>query len=117
MNRLLMMSLVLLPLHGGARLAGMEVVTSTMYTCSVDETDSSPMVTASGMRCGYPVLAVSQDLLPRYPFGTVVLVNGHRYVVGDTMHRRITRTIDLPARSKREARRHGRRPAIVEVVR
>jgi len=91
-------------------------IPATMYTCSRDETDGDPTVTASGMRCGHPVMAVSQDLRRRFKYGSHVRVNGEWLIVGDTMHERITNQIDLPAPSKEVARRWGRRAVTLEYI-
>ena len=93
------------------------VVDVTAYNCVRAQTDSTPNITASGMRCGHPVLAVSQDLLRSVPFGTKVAVDGQRFVVGDTMHRRWIRRIDIPMASRGAALRFGVRKTVMEVHR
>jgi len=47
-----------------------EYVIITAYTPSVWETDSTPFITASGKRISESYVAVSRDLLPKFPFGT-----------------------------------------------
>lgn len=92
-------------------------LTASAYNCVAAQTDSTPWVTASGMRCGYPVIAVSRDLLKHLPYGTVVTVDGKRFVVGDTMARRFRRRIDMPMASRGQAMRFGIRKTILKVPR
>ena len=57
-----------------AQMAGQKtlVLAATAYTSSVRETDSTPFVTATGMRARLGVLAVRPDLLKVLPYGTKV---------------------------------------------
>jgi len=81
-------------------------VTATTYTPSVRETDSSPLVTASGFKINpknpkrHRIIAVSRDLKKKYKFGTRVKVSGAgkysgEYVVRDVMNKRYKKRIDI----------------------
>ena len=85
----------------------------TAYSSSVDETDSTPHVTASGTRTRDGVVA--SNLFPigtkvKIPFGEKVLV------VEDRMHNRFTDRIDVWMPSKWSALRFGKQRAAVEIV-
>ena len=119
-------------------------VTATMYNCVRAQTDSTPDITASGMRCGdrdvaitpdglvvsvrprtvlppgsirVGVLGVSRDMLREFPFGTQVVVYGRTYIVGDTMAAYWRRRIDIPHPTYRGAMLHGVKRTIMEVHR
>ena len=81
-------------------------VTATTYTPSVRETDSTPLVTASGFKINpknpkkHRIIAVSRDLKRKYKFGTRVKVSGAgkysgEYVVRDVMNKRYRKRIDI----------------------
>ena len=81
-------------------------VTATTYTPSVRETDSTPLVTASGFKINpknpkrHRIIAVSRDLKRKYKFGTRVKVTGAgkysgEYVVRDVMNKRYRKRIDI----------------------
>ena len=59
-----------------------EVVTITTYTPSVEETDSTPLITASGFKINernprrHRIVAVSRDLKRKYKFGTKLRIKG-----------------------------------------
>lgn len=58
------------------------LVKSTAYSPTVEETDSNPWVTASGLRSSFGVIAVDPKVIP---MGTLVYVEGYGYAVaGDT---------------------------------
>jgi 3D (Asp-Asp-Asp) domain-containing protein len=96
-------------------------VRSTAYNSSTDQTDSSPFQTSTGARTRYGIIALSRDLLRRFPYGSKVRLedagswSGGRgygkyntmlkntvFVVEDTMHPRKNAQIDvwLPARDQ-----------------
>ena len=83
-------------------------MTLTAYSSSVDETDSTPFITASGSKARDGVVA-SNDL----PLGTRVRVpgvfGGRVFTVEDRMHRRYTsrKYLDFWMPSKQEALRFG----------
>ena len=89
-------------------IAGVEpdIVTVTTYTPSVEETDSTPLITASGFKINpknpkrHRIIAVSRDLKRKYKFGTRVKVSGAgkysgEYVVRDVMNKRYKKRIDI----------------------
>ncbi|WP_425148057.1 hypothetical protein [Deinococcus sp.] len=82
------------------------VIRATAYTSSVAETDSTPFITATGTRVRPGVVALSGDLLRRFPYGTRLMIEdlGGTYsaflkdrvfVVEDTMNPRISGTLDI----------------------
>ena len=83
-----------------------EVVTVTTYTPTVEECDSTPLITASGFKIneGNPrrhrIIAVSRDLKRKYKFGTKLRIKGAgkydgTYVVRDVMNKRFRNRIDI----------------------
>ena len=87
----------------------------TAYSSSVDETDSTPHVTASGTRTRDGVVASNL-----FPIGTKVkfpeLFGEKVLVVEDRMHNRFTDRIDVWMPSKWSALRFGKQRAAVEIV-
>ena len=83
-----------------------EVVTITTYTPSVEETDSTPLITASGFKINernprrHRIVAVSRDLKRKYKFGTKLRIKGAgkydgTYTVRDVMNKRFRKRIDI----------------------
>jgi 3D (Asp-Asp-Asp) domain-containing protein len=83
-----------------------EVVTVTTYTPSVGETDSTPLITASGFKINesnprrHRIIAVSRDLKRKYKFGTKLRIKGAgkydgTYTVRDVMNKRHRNRIDI----------------------
>jgi len=82
-------------------------VTVTTYTPSIEECDSTPLITASGFKINpkrikqHGIIAVSRDLYNRgFKFGTKVKLTGCGeydgiYVVEDVMNKRYRNTIDI----------------------
>jgi 3D (Asp-Asp-Asp) domain-containing protein len=81
-------------------------VTATTYTASAKETDSTPLVTASGFKINpkrakqHRIIAVSRDLKKKYKFGTRVKISGAgkysgEYIVRDVMNKRYKKRIDI----------------------
>lgn len=103
--------------HGGEppELASKFLLTVTAYSSSVDETDSTPFVTASGTKTRDGVIASNL-----FPFGTQVKIPdifGDRvFVVEDRMHSRFADRIDVWMPSKYEAVRFGKRETHIEIV-
>lgn len=87
----------------------------TAYSSSVDETDSTPHVTASGTRTRDGVVASNL-----FPIGTRVkipeLFGDKILIVEDRMHNRFTDRIDVWMPSKWSALRFGKKQAAVEIV-
>ena len=83
-----------------------EYVTVTTYTASTNETDSTPLITASGFKLDslnpakHRIIAVSRDLKSKWKFGTRVKIlnagiyNGV-YQVLDVMNKRFKNRIDI----------------------
>ena len=83
-----------------------EYVTVTTYTATTNETDSTPLITASGFKLDslnpakHRIIAVSRDLKSKWEFGTRVKIfnagiyNGI-YHVADVMNKRFTKRIDF----------------------
>ena len=90
-------------------------VIATAYTSSVDETDSTPTISAWGDRLkpGMKVLAVSRDLLAMgLTHGTLVEVEGFdgEFIVLDKMNKRWTKKVDIyMGNDKRAAINWGKR--------
>ena len=81
-------------------------VEATVYRAVKKETDSTPLVTASGYKLPvekhyrHRILAVSRDLLKFFHFGDTVIITGTgRYdgiwFVQDVMNKRYVKTVDL----------------------
>jgi 3D (Asp-Asp-Asp) domain-containing protein len=83
-----------------------DTVTLTTYTTAIAQTDSTPLITASGFKLDsinpkrHRVIAISRDLKKRYKFGQRVKIeNAGRYngvyVIRDLMHPRWKNKIDI----------------------
>jgi len=83
-----------------------EVVTITTYTPTIEECDSTPLITASGFKINernpkrHRIIAVSRDLKRKYKFGTKLRIKGAgkydgTYVVRDVMNKRYKNRIDI----------------------
>ena len=79
-------------------------VTLTTYHAVASECDGDPLTTADGTKIiprhvksgRQRIVAVSRDLLPKFPYGTRIHIEGHgTYTVADTLHRRFTKRIDI----------------------
>ena len=83
-----------------------DIVTLTTYSVEGNQTDSTPLLTASGFRINpqnpkrHRIIAVSRDLKRKYRFGQRVRItnagkyNGE-YVIRDLMHHRWKNKIDI----------------------
>ena len=83
-----------------------DIVTVTTYTVDTKQTDSTPLITASGFKLDslnpkrHKIIAISRDLKQKYKFGQKVKVKGAGrldgiYVVRDLMHHRWRSKIDI----------------------
>ena len=81
-----------------------DIVTVTTYTPSIEETDSTPLITASGFKITNPkkhrIIAVSRDLKKKYKFGQKIRIVGAgkysgTYKVQDVMNKRYKNRIDI----------------------
>ena len=87
------------------KLSGQEVVTATVYNAVASQTNEDFVHTASMFKLDvtnpyeHKIIAVSRDLLKKYPLGTRVWISGTdydgEYVVEDKMNKRFTRKIDI----------------------
>lgn len=110
---------------------------ATGYNSHESQTDASPFVTATGARTSFGVVAVSRDLLGGdLPYGSLVrirdlgnyhtgrgagafqgLLDGHLFIVEDTMHPRKTNQLDIWFESYSQAVSWGVRKVEVELIR
>jgi 3D (Asp-Asp-Asp) domain-containing protein len=95
-------------------------ITCTAYSSTIDQTDSTPFITASLQPVGPGIIALSRDLLRRYTpdapfeFGDFVEVVGVGiFRVEDTMNRRWRRRADIWVHSRSEAMQWGRRQVLL----
>ena len=110
-------------------------VRSTAYNSDSNQTDSSPFYTATGARTRYGIVALSRDLLRRFPYGSKVRLedsgawsSGRGYgkynailkdtvfVVEDTMHPRKNGTVDVWLPARRLAMQWGVRRLNMQIV-
>lgn len=87
--------------------------TVTAYTSSVDETDENPFETASGSTVSRGTLACPS----KYPFGTVVVINGKHYICEDRMNKRYrdTERFDIWKETKADAFAWGKKELQIKV--
>lgn len=81
-----------------------EIVTLTTYKATESETDSTPLITASGFKITNPkkhkIIAVSRDLKRKWGWGTKVRIVGAgklsgTYRVHDVMNKRYRKRVDI----------------------
>ena len=83
-----------------------DIVTVTTYTPSIEETDSTPLITASGFKINpnhpkrHRIIAVSRDLKRKYKFGKKVRITGigklsGTYTIRDVMNKRFKKRVDI----------------------
>jgi 3D (Asp-Asp-Asp) domain-containing protein len=83
-----------------------DIVTLTTYSVEGTQTDSTPLLTASGFKINpnnpkrHRIIAVSRDLKKKYKFGERVMIVGAgrldgEYVIRDLMHQRWKNKIDI----------------------
>lgn len=83
------------------------------YTASVDETDASPLIMASGKEVYIGAIACPRDI----KLGTTIEVKGHGvYVCEDRMNARYTNHFDLFMLTKAEAREFGRKSLQYKII-
>ena len=95
-------------------------VEMTAYTSVPSQTDGTPNLTASGAPPGPGTVAVSRDLLRRFPYGSAVVVLSVSgpgcggwtpdapLTVADTMNARIRNHVDVWLETTEQARNWGR---------
>ena len=85
---------------------GSDTVVATVYNAVPEQTNSDPSHTASMFKIDlsnpykHRIIAVSRDLLIKYPMGTKVRISGTKgydgiYTVEDLMNKRYKRRIDI----------------------
>jgi len=83
-----------------------DIVTVTTYSPTVEQTDSTPLITASGFKINpinpkkQRIVAVSRDLKRKYKFGKKVRITGigklsGTYTVRDVMNKRYRKRVDI----------------------
>jgi len=91
------------------------IVTNAILTaycaCRLCCGPSAPQPTASGV-WPKPNHTVAASL----PFGTIIVINGHRYRVEDRLAPRYANRIDIFMRSHEEARKFGIRTNTVKIL-
>jgi len=83
-----------------------DIVTVTTYSPTVEQTDSTPLITASGFEINpinpkkQRIVAVSRDLKKKYKFGKKIRITGigklsGTYTVRDVMNKRYRNRVDI----------------------
>lgn len=87
----------------------------TAYSSTVDQTDSTPFITASGQRVRDGLIAANF-----LPFGSKVKIpkffGDKVFVVQDRMHKRKTNNVDIWMPTKQQAINFGRNKAEIVVI-
>lgn len=88
-------------------------VTATAYSSTVDQTDSSPFITASGSRVRHGIIAANF-----LPLGTTVRIGNEVFEVADRMNPRFNdqHYIDIWMESRDAAQSFGTRTILIEIV-
>ena len=101
--------------QGNVKILKTFTVRATAYSSTVDQTDSSPFITASGTYVRDGIIAANF-----LPFGTVVRIpdiyGGKLFVVEDRMHERYWYNIDIWFPDRSMAKEFGARKIKIEVV-
>jgi len=103
------------------------VVRATAYNSLPNQTDRTPHITATGTRTRFGVVALSRDLLRKYPYGTRIviedltgryshLLKGRVFIVEDTMHPRKYNQLDIWMSSRSDALNWGARSVRITAV-
>ena len=91
------------------------IVSASAYSSSVDETDSTPFITARGTYVRDGIVAANF-----LPFGTAIkipAIYGNKiFVVEDRMNKRYNLNVDLWFPSKELAKQFGRKTIKIEIV-
>jgi 3D (Asp-Asp-Asp) domain-containing protein len=83
-----------------------DIITVTTYSPTVEQTDSTPLITASGFKINpknpkkQRIVAVSRDLKRKYKFGKKIRITGigklsGTYTVRDVMNKRYRNRVDI----------------------
>ena len=103
------------------------IVRSTAYNSTPGQTDSTPFITATGTRVRFGTVALSRDLLKKFPYGTKIRIEdlsgrynsmlaGRIFVVEDTMHPRKMNTVDVWMVNRSQAMQWGNRQIHITAV-
>lgn len=84
----------------------------TAYTSSVEETDDTPFVAASGTSTRPGIIACPR----KYPFGTIFEIQGRRYDCQDRMALKNDGMFDIWMSTKEEAYRFGTQELEVKIL-
>lgn len=87
-------------------------VTAMAYSSSSDQTDTSPLVTASGSHVRYGIVAANF-----LPLGTKILIENREFTVEDRMNERYNNLpiIDIWMPSREAARAFGTRTLLIQI--
>ena len=88
------------------------VAIATAYTASVDETDSTPEITAAGTRTRLGIAACPK----RYAFGTRIVIEGQEYICEDRMASKFSERFDILVATKDEAFEFGKKRVEVAIL-
>ncbi|MEK9158199.1 MAG: hypothetical protein AAB638_03410 [Patescibacteria group bacterium] len=98
-------------------------VSLSAYSSSVDETDSTPFITAANTYVRDGIVAsnlINPETGRRYAFGTAIkipdLFGDKIFIIEDRMNSRYVNNVDVWVTSKKAAREIGRRTLVVEIV-
>ena len=83
-----------------------DIVSVTTYSPTIEQTDSTPLITASGYKINpinpkkQRIIAVSRDLKRKYKFGKKVIITGigklsGTYTIRDVMNKRYKNKVDI----------------------
>ena len=83
-----------------------DIVSVTTYSPTIEQTDSTPLITASGYKINpanpkrQRIIAVSRDLKRKYKFGKKVRITGigklsGTYTIRDVMNKRYKKRVDI----------------------
>ena len=86
----------------------------TQYTSSVEETDDTPNLTASGETTGPGTIACPS----RFKFGTIIQIEKRFYICNDRMNKRYRNSdhFDVWTEKREDAIKFGRRKLLVFVI-
>lgn len=94
-------------------------VTVTAYTNRIQETDSTPNITASQKKVNENYVALSRDIEKKYnlKFGDSVYIENYGWkVFEDRMHKRKKNQADIFMFSLKKAKKHGIRKSMLYIT-
>jgi len=92
-------------------------VTITAYTAHIQQTDATPLLTASQKHVRKGYIAVSRDLEKGLglKFGDFLYVNGIKYEFQDRMNKKWKKRVDIFMWSRKEAVKFGKQYGLLEI--